>query len=117
MIPRRGLKDIRTSVGTLASRDGRSPLKARTKLMSLQVEKNHLEKEVKRMEERLQVINTRLLEIKGQESHLLPIASINSAPVGNGEKRFPGLPIGASTELSRTSKERPTRVKERLMSF
>ncbi|MDO8137879.1 MAG: hypothetical protein Q6354_09585 [Candidatus Brocadiales bacterium] len=108
MIPGRGLKDIRTPIGALASRDGCTPLKARTKLMSLQVEKNHLEKEVKRMEERLVAVNTRLKEIKAQESRLFPQASIDSAPSGNGERRLPGLPTG---------NERTPGVKERLMSF
>ena len=107
MIPGRGLKNIRTAIGTLASRDGLTPLKARSKLMSLQVEKNHLEKEVKRMEERVVVVKARLKEINGLEARLSLPASINSIPSGNGEKRLPGLPIG---------NERPG-VKERLMSF
>lgn len=108
MIPKRGLKDIRTPGGSLPSKDGCTPLKARTKLLSFQVEKNHLGKEVKRLEERLKTINTRLREINECEAYLYPVASTSTVYLGKGGRSHPGLCSGS---------EGPHKIRERLMCF
>jgi hypothetical protein len=108
MIPRRGLRDIRTPSNSLPSRDGITPLKARTKLLSFQVEKNHLEKELKRLEERLKTINARLGEIRQRETNLYPIVTIDATPPDKGERGLPEHP---------PKNGGPLRVKERLMNF